>query len=84
MLLSAADSASTIHLVSTNGQLTNDGVDRYGDYTATVAAPDGSVWTAGMSSLPSTVTNGQENWCEADILSMCSQGGKRVQNRARK
>ncbi|BDA51439.1 hypothetical protein COCOBI_18-3170 [Coccomyxa sp. Obi] len=58
----AVDSASTIHLVSTSGYLMNDGVDRYGDYTATTVAPDGSVWTAGMSSLPTTVTNEQENW----------------------
>ncbi|KAK9902656.1 hypothetical protein WJX75_001635 [Coccomyxa subellipsoidea] len=54
--------ASTIHLVSTSGQLTNDGVDRYGDYTAAAAAPGGSVWVAGMSSLPFVASNGQENW----------------------
>ena len=62
-MVCAVGLASTIHLVSTSGQLTNDGVDRYGDYTAAVASPDGSVWVAGMSSLPVAASNGQENWC---------------------
>ena len=69
MRLFAVGLASTIHLVSTSGPITNNEVNRYGDYTATVVAPDGSVWTAGMSSLPTTVTNGQENWCEFDTPS---------------